>query len=67
MVSAFDFNEGLTLIHPQLRQRNGANSDKKSVRYFSLLTADALHCQVETLNKVVDKGDDFLVLVKLNQ
>ncbi|NMS64431.1 ISAs1 family transposase, partial [Vibrio parahaemolyticus] len=32
-----------------------------------LLTADALHCQVETLNKVVDKGGDFLVQVKLNQ
>ena len=31
-----------------------------------LLTADALHCQVEILNKVVDKGGDILVQVKLN-
>ena len=72
MVSAFDVDEGLTLTHQPC---DGKGMELLAIRNMldaldikgCLLTADALHCQVETLNKVVDKGGDILVQVKLNQ
>ncbi|WP_345890660.1 ISAs1 family transposase [Vibrio crassostreae] len=72
MVSAFDVEEGLTLTHQPC---DGKGMELTAIRNMldaldingCLLTADALHCQVETLNKVVDKCWDFLVQVKLNQ
>lgn len=72
MVSAFDVDEGLTLTHQPC---DGKGMELIAIRNMldaldikgCLLTADALHCQVETLNKVVDKGGDILVQVKLNQ
>ena len=72
MVSAFNVDEGLTLTHQPC---DGKGMELLAIRNMldaldikgCLLTADALHCQVETLNKVVDKGGDILVQVKLNQ
>ena len=66
MVSAFDVDEGLTLT---LQPCEGKGMELLAIRNMldaldikgCLLTADALHCQVETLNKVVDKGGDILV------
>ncbi|NMU24447.1 ISAs1 family transposase, partial [Vibrio parahaemolyticus] len=65
-------DEGLTLTHQPC---DGKGMELIAIKNMldaldvrgCLLTADALHCQVETLNKVVDKGGDFLVQVKLNQ
>lgn len=72
MVSAFDVEQGLVLTH---RPCEGKGMEIEAIRNMldalditgCLLTADALHCQVETLQKVVDKGGDMLVQVKLNQ
>lgn len=72
MVSAFDVEEGLVLVHHPCE---GKGTEIKAIRNMldalnidgGLLTADALHCQTETLQKVVDKGGNMLVQVKLNQ
>ncbi|WP_342607368.1 ISAs1 family transposase [Vibrio tritonius] len=72
MVSAFDVDQGLVLTH---RPCEGKGKEIDAIRSLldalnikgTLLTADALHCQVETLQKVVDKGGNMLVQVKQNQ
>lgn len=72
MVSAFDVEQGLVLTH---RPCEGKGKELEAIRNMldalditgALLTADALHCQVDTLQKVVDKGGDMLVQVKKNQ
>ena len=72
MVSAFEVDQGLVLTH---RPCEGKGKEIDAIRSLldalnitgCLLTADALHCQVETLQKVVDKGGNMLVQVKQNQ
>ncbi len=72
LVSAFEVEQGLVLTH---RPCKGKGMEIQAVREMidtlditgCLLTADALHCQVETLKEVKDKGGDMLVQVKSNQ
>ena len=72
LVSAFDVEEGLTLTHQPCE---GKGMELTAIRNMldaldikgCLLTADALHCQTETLKKVIEKGGDLLVQVKKNQ
>jgi predicted transposase YbfD/YdcC len=72
MVSAFEVEQGLVLTH---RSCKGKGMEIEAIRdrldsldiTGCLLTADALYCQVDTLQKGVDKGGDMMVQVKKNQ
>jgi predicted transposase YbfD/YdcC len=72
MVSAFDVEQGLVLYH---RPCEGKGKEIQAVMDLidcldirgCILTMDALHCQVETLNTARDKGADVVVQVKQNQ
>ena len=72
LVSAFDVEQGLVLTHQPCE---GKGKEIQAIRAMldcldikkTLLLADALHCQVDTLQKVVDKGGNMLVQVKKNQ
>lgn len=71
MVSAFEVDQVLVLTH---RPYQGEGKEIAAIRSLldalnitgCLLTADALHCQVETLQKVVDKAGNMLVQAKQN-
>jgi hypothetical protein len=68
MVSAFDVEQGLVLYH---RPCEGKGKEIQAVMDLidcldirgCILTMDALHCQVETLNTARDKGADVVVTV----
>ncbi|WP_340677772.1 ISAs1 family transposase [Paraglaciecola sp.] len=72
MVSAFDVEQGLVLYH---RPCKGKGQEIQAVKDLidcldikgCILTMDALHCQVETLNTVQARGADAVVQVKQNQ
>jgi len=72
MVSAFDVEQSLVLTHHACE---GKGMEIKAIRELlntlditgCLLTADALHCQVKTLQQVKDQGGDMMVQVKRNQ
>lgn len=72
MVSAFDVEQGLVLYH---RPCEGKDKEIQALMDLidcldirsCILTMDALHCQVETLNAAKDRGADVVVQVKQNQ
>ncbi|WP_340678852.1 ISAs1 family transposase [Paraglaciecola sp.] len=72
MVSAFDVEQGLVLYH---RPCEGKGKEIQAVMDLldcldirdCIITLDALHCLVDTLNAAKDKGADVVVQVKHNQ
>jgi predicted transposase YbfD/YdcC len=72
MVSAFDVEQGLVLYH---RACEGKGKEIEAVKSLihcldvtgAIITADALHCQSDTLALITSKKGDALVQVKANQ
>lgn len=72
LVSAFDCESGLTLLHKQV---DGKSNEIPAVRALldmlditdTVVTLDALHCQKETLKRLTQRQADYVVQVKANQ
>ena len=72
MVSAFDVEQGLVLYHKAGR---GKGNELALARELiaslditdAILTLDALHCQVETISQIKEKGGIALIQCKQNQ
>lgn len=72
MVSAFDVEQGLVLYHQSCEGKGQEIEALKALIHCldiaeCIITADALHCQSETLQTIKDKGADALIQVKMNQ
>ncbi len=72
VVSTYDVGNGLTL-YPQSSDSKGKEREiaRNIIDMLALkdcvVTMDALHCQTETLNRVISQQGDFVVQVKANQ
>ena len=72
MVAAYEIEQGLVLTHQACEGKGKEiTTIKEMLRSLNieqcLLTADALHCQVETIKQVINQGGHLLVQVKKNQ
>lgn len=72
LVAAFDHQTGTVL--KQVAVPTGTNEQKAALDLLKqlvltgrVITADALHCQTETCQQILDSGGDFVLTVKANQ
>lgn len=72
LVAAFEHQTGTVL--QQLAVPTGTNEQKTALELLKrlvltgrVITADALHCQAETCQQIIDSGGDFVLTVKAHQ
>jgi hypothetical protein len=72
LVAAFDHQTSTVL--KQVAVPRGTNEQKAALELLQqpvltgrVITVDALHCQTETCQQIVDSGGDFVLTVKANQ
>lgn len=72
VVSAYDVDEGLALYQQMANSKGKEGELARNIIHMltikdSIVTLDALHCQRDTLNAIIDGEGDFVVQVKANQ
>ncbi|MGP1832472.1 ISAs1 family transposase [Shewanella frigidimarina] len=72
LVSAFDTQQGLVLFQQATSTKGSELATVRDMLNMldvrdTILTFDALHCNKETLQKIAEKGGDYIVQVKANQ
>ena len=72
VVSAYDVGNGLTLYQQSSDSKGKEREIARNIIDMLALkdcvaTMDALHCQTETLNRVISQQGDYVVQVKANQ
>jgi predicted transposase YbfD/YdcC len=72
LVSAYDVDNGLSLYQKSAASKGQEGvAAREIIQYLALegriITMDALHCQVETLEQIIQSKGDFVIQVKANQ
>ena len=72
IVTAYDINSRIPLAQTEKKDKtNEITAGREILNMFevtgAIITADAIHCQKETIKQIVDKGGDYIIQIKENQ
>lgn len=72
IVTAYDINTKIPLAQTEIKDKtNEIKAGREILNMFevkdAVITADAIHCQKETIKMIVDKGGDYVIQLKENQ
>lgn len=72
IVTAYDVNSKMPLAQTQIEDKtNEITAGRDILKMFSLknavVTADAIHCQKQTVENIVEEGGDYIIQLKENQ
>jgi predicted transposase YbfD/YdcC len=72
IVTAYDVNTKIPVAQTEIKDKtNEITAGRDILNMFELknavITADAIHCQKETIKQIVDKGGDYVIQLKENQ
>ena len=72
IVTAYDINELIVVAQTEIKDKtNEITAGRELIDMMDLsntiITADAIHCQKETMKKIVEKGVDCIIQLKANQ
>ena len=72
IVTAYDVNAKIPLAQTEIKDKtNEITAGREILKMFELknavVTADAIHCQKETIREIVDGGGDYIIQLKENQ
>ena len=72
IVTAYDVNAKIPLAQTEIKDKtNEITAGREILKMFELknavVTADAIHCQKETIREIVDVGGDYIIQLKENQ
>ena len=72
IVTAFDVNAHMPVAQTEIKDKtNEIIAGREILNMFevkgAIITADAIHCQKETINEIVNKGGEYVIQLKENQ
>ena len=72
IVTAYDINELIVVAQTEIKDKtNEITAGRELIDMMDLsntiITADAIHCQKETMKKIVEKGGDCIIQLNANQ
>lgn len=72
IVTAYDVNSRIPVAQTEIKDKtNEITAGREILKMFevkgAIITADAIHCQKETIKQIVDKGGDYIIQIKENQ
>lgn len=72
IVTAYDVNKKMPVAQTEIKDKtNEITAGREILKMFELkntiITADAIHCQKETINEIVEQGGDYVIQLKENQ
>lgn len=72
IVTAYDINSRIPVAQTEIKDKtNEITAGREILNMFevtgAIITADAIHCQKETIKQIVDKGGDYIIQIKENQ
>lgn len=72
IVTAYDVNSRIPVAQTEIKDKtNEIIAGREILNMFevkgAIITADAMHCQKETIEQIVDKEGDYIIQIKENQ
>ena len=72
IVTAYDVNAHMPVAQTEIKAKtNEIIAGREILNMFevkgAIITADAIHCQKETINEIVNKGGEYIIQLKENQ
>ena len=72
IVTAYDVNAHMPVAQTEIKDKtNEIIAGREILNMFevkgAIITADAIHCQKETINEIVNKGGEYIIQLKENQ
>lgn len=72
IVTAYDINSRIPVAQTEIKDKtNEITAGREILDMFevkgAIITADAIHCQKETIKQIVDKKGDYVIQIKENQ
>lgn len=72
IVTAYDVNARIPVAQTEIKDKtNEITAGRELLNMFevkgAIITADAIHCQKETIKQIVDKGGEYVIQLKENQ
>ena len=72
IVTAYDVNAHMPVAQTEIKDKtNEIIAGREILNMFevkgAIITADAIHCQKETINEIVNKGGEYVIQLKENQ
>ncbi len=72
IVTAYDVNSRIPVAQTEIKDKtNEITAGREILNMFevkgAIITADAIHCQKETIKQIVDKEGDYVIQIKENQ
>ncbi len=72
IVTAYDVNSRIPVAQTEIKDKtNEITAGREILNMFevkgTIITADAIHCQKETIKQIVDKEGDYIIQIKENQ
>jgi len=72
IVTAYDVNSRIPVAQTEIKDKtNEITAGREILNMFevkgAIITADAIHCQKETIKQIVDKEGDYAIQIKENQ